>query len=332
MHYRSARIYTYAMYGFEEHIAANRRKTAGLIFLFIVLMAALGWAAGYLLVPVDTESAAQDAGLQTLAGMGLGFVFICAALIGTGVSYWFADRIIAGMVNARPANENVYIEKYFIDCVEGLVLACGLPAIPRAYVIDSPALNAFATGRDPQHSLIAVTTGLLQTLDRQELEGVIAHEMGHVYNRDILLMGVAAVLVGGISMFCHFLLRLMSWGGGRRDNDREGGCGGGPLIILALVLIILAPIFANLLNLMLSRKREFMADATAVKLTRNPEGLIGALSKISGSEATMPFVESELSALFIDHPQKQAAGESGLAALFATHPPIRARIEALKSM
>jgi heat shock protein HtpX len=324
------------MYGFEGHIAENQRKTAGLIFLFILVMAALGWAAGYMLFPVsaDPASAAQEAGMQTLFGLGLGLLFVIAALISTGVSYWFADKIITKLVNARPANPGVYIEKYFIDTVEGLVLACGLPAIPTAYVIDSPALNAFATGRDPQHSIIAVTTGLLNSMDRQELEGVIAHEMSHVYNRDILLMGVAAVLVGGISMFCHFLLRLFAWGGGGRGRDRDGeggGCGG-PLMILALVLIILAPLFANLLNFMLSRKREFLADATAVKLTRNPEGLIGALSKIAGSAATMPFVESELSALFIDHPQKQEAAESGFAAMFATHPPIHARIEALKSM
>jgi heat shock protein HtpX len=322
------------MYGFEGHIAENQRKTAGLIIMFILVMAALGWAAGYLLYPVETDSATagQEAGMQTIFGLGLGLVFIIVALCSTGVSYWFADRIITAMASARPANPNVYIEKYFMDTIEGLVLACGLNAIPRAYVIDSPALNAFATGRDPEHSLIAVTTGLLQTMDRQELEGVIAHEMSHIYNRDILLMGVAAVLVGGISMFCHFLLRLMSWSGGRRDNDREGSSGGGLLIIVALLLIILAPLFANLLNFMLSRKREFLADATAVKLTRNPEGLIGALTKISGSAMTMPFVESELSALFIDHPQKQEAPESGLAALFATHPPIRARIDALKNM
>ena len=320
------------MYGFEEHIAANKRKTAGLILLFLVLMAALGWAAGYLLVPVETENAAQDAGLQLLVGGAIGTLFMIGALIGTGVSYWFADRIITRMVNARPANPQIYLEKYFIDTVEGLVLACGLPATPRAYVIESPALNAFATGRDPEHSLIAVTTGLLQTMDRQELEGVIAHEMGHVYNRDILLMGVAAVLVGGISMFCHFMLRLFAWGGGGRSRDREGGGGCGPLAIVAIVLIILAPLFANLLNFTLSRKREFMADATAVKLTRNPEGLIGALSKISRSEVKMPFVENELSALFIDHPQKRLSPESGFAAMFATHPPTHARIEALKNM
>jgi len=308
------------MYGFEQQIAANRGRTAGLMVVFTMLMAALGWAAGYWVDPNTPEI-----GYLMLAG------FMIFALISTGISYWYSDAIITKMVNARPANPTVYIEKYFIDSVEGLVLACGLPAVPRCYIIDSPALNAFATGRDPQHSLVAVTSGLLTALDRQELEGVIAHEMSHIYDRDILLMGVAAVLVGGISMFCHLLLRMMMWGGGggsRRDS-KDSGCG--PLMIVALVLIILAPLFANLLNLMISRKREFLADATSVKLTRNPEGLISALTKISQSTEKMPFVESELAGLFIDEPQKKSA-TSGLAVLFATHPPIQERIAALKAM
>lgn len=312
------------MYGFEQQIAANQGRTAALMVVFTILMAALGWAAGYWIDPQSPEI-----GYFMLAG------FMVFALISTGVSYWYSDAIISRMVNARPANPTVYIEKYFIDSVEGLVLACGLPTVPKCYVIDSPALNAFATGRDPQHSLVAVTTGLLAALDRQELEGVIAHEMSHVYNRDILLMGVAAVLVGGIAMFCHVILRILFWGGGgggrSSKSDRGGGCGPWGLVI-ALVFIILAPVFANLLNLMISRKREFLADATAVKLTRNPDGLENALAKIAASPATMPFVESELSALFIDHPQKVEAGNGWFATLFTTHPPVADRIAALKSM
>jgi len=321
------------MYGFEQQIAANKTRTTLLILVFIVLMGALGWAAGYMLFPVGADAPVEDQLAATSFGMIMVSVFVIFALITTGVSYWFSDSIITHMVNARPANPNVYIEKYFIDTVEGLVLACGLPAIPRAFVIDSPALNAFATGRDPQHSLVAVTTGLLQKLDRNELEGVIAHEMGHIYNRDILLMGVAAILVGGISMFCHFFLRLLFYGGGDGGRDRKGGGCGGPLLIVALVLIILAPVFANLLNLMISRKREYLADATSVKLTRNPDGLIGALNKISGSDERMPFVERELSALFIDHPQKfEPSGRSWWATALSTHPPIPDRIAALKRM
>lgn len=309
------------MYGFESHIAANRGKTFLLGLVFIAVMAALGWLAGYLLD-------APEASPVLLAGC------IAWAVFSTGISYWFSDKIICAMVNARQANPGVYIERYYIDTVEGLVLACGLPATPRAYVIDSPALNAFATGRDPNHSVIAVTTGLLEKLDRQELEGVIAHEMSHVYNRDIMLMGFAAVLVGGISMFCHLVLRMMRFGGGgsgRRDRNGDGG-GAGILIIVGLVFLILAPLFANLLNLMLSRKREFLADATAVKLTRNPDGLMSALKKISGSDLSMPFVEKEFSALFIEHPQHGDRAESGFATLFATHPPIDERIRALESM
>lgn len=311
------------MYGFEDHIAANQRKTALLIAVFIGLMAALGWFSGPLLDEENGESVA----------IGLMIITTVIALVTTGVSFWFSDKIICGMVGARPANPNVYIERYFIDTVEGLVLACGLPAIPRAYVIDSPALNAFATGRDPQHAIIAVTTGLLAALDREELEGVIAHEMAHVYNRDIMLMGVAAVLVGGIAMFCHLVTRILFYGGGSRGrSNRDSGGGAGILILVGLVFVILAPIFANLLNMLLSRKREYLADATAVRLTRNPQGLVRALKKVSASAETMPQVETELSALFIDHPQKADTAESGLAALFATHPPMADRIKALEAM
>jgi heat shock protein HtpX len=290
---------------------------------FMAFMAGLGYLAGYLI----------DPSIANVLLIGC-LVF---AVFGSGLAYWNSHNIITAMVNARPANPSVYLEKYYIDTIEGLVLACGLPAIPKAYVIESEAMNAFATGRDPEHSLIGVTTGLLQRLDRQELEGVIAHEMSHIYNRDILLMGVASILVGGIAMFCHIIIRMMQFGGGGgrgRDRDRggDGGGAGGILILVALVFIILAPIFANLLNLLLSRKREFLADATAVKLTRNPDGLALALAKISQSPETMPFVEQELAALFIEHPQHGDRAKGGLAAALATHPPIEERIAALKAM
>lgn len=304
------------MYGFEAQITANKLKTFWVVLAFTLFILILGYTVG--------EAFSPDMTYAILTGC---LVF---SIFGTGIGYWYSDRIITSMVGARPANPNVYKERYLIDTVEGLVLACGLPAIPRAYVIDSPALNAFATGRDPDHSLIAVTTGLLEKLDRQELEGVLAHEMAHIYNRDILLMGVAAILVGGIAMFSHVMVRVLFYGGGRRRDN--GGGGGGALAIVGIIFLILAPIFANLLNLMLSRKREFLADATAVQLTRNPEGLKNALRKISGSHEQMPEVEQELSALFIDHPQKKAAGTGGLAVLFATHPPIEARISALERM
>jgi heat shock protein HtpX len=323
------------VYGFEAHISANKAKTFWLVLSFIALMSGLGWAGGIYLEGFLGDGTAE--GEQISQGMSYILMAGCMlfAIIGTGVSYWYSDKIITRMVNARPANPNVYIERYFIDTVEGLVLACGLPAIPRAYVIHDEAMNAFATGRDPQHSIICVTTGLLEKLDRQELEGVIAHEMAHVYNRDILLMGVAAVLVGGIAMFSHMIIRMVFYGGGgsgRRRNGDSGGGGCGALGIVAIIFIILAPIFANLLNLMLSRKREYLADATAVKLTRNPDGLIGALSKISASPVKMPHVENELSPLFIDDPQKRISPTEGLAVLFSTHPPIHSRIAALKGM
>lgn len=307
------------MYGFEAQIAANKLKTFWVVLGFTLFIMLLGYVVG--------EAYSPEMTYVILSGC---LVF---SIFGTGIGYWYSDSIITSMVGARPANPNVYRERFLIDSIEGLVLACGLPAIPRAYVIDSPAMNAFATGRDPQHSLIAVTTGLLDTLDRQELEGVLAHEMSHIYNRDIMLMGVAAILVGGIAMFCHVMTRVLFYGGGgrRQDNDSGGG-GAGIFALVGIVFLILAPIFANLLNLMLSRKREFLADATAVKLTRNPEGLKNALLKISQSAEPMPEVEQELSALFIDHPQKKEFSGGGMAAMFATHPPIEARIAALDRM
>ncbi|MCB1216651.1 M48 family metallopeptidase [bacterium] len=305
------------MYGFEAQIAANKLKTFGVVLGFTLFILILGYTVG--------EAFSPDLTYTILTGC---MVF---AIFGTGLGYWYSDRIITAMVGARPANPHIYRERFLIDSIEGLVLACGLPAIPKAYVIDSPAMNAFATGRDPQHSLIAVTTGLLDALDRQELEGVLAHEMSHIYNRDIMLMGVAAILVGGIAMFSHVMTRMLWYGGGGRRRDNDSG-GGGALALIGIVFLILAPIFANLLNLMLSRKREFLADATAVKLTRNPEGLKNALLKISHSSEPMPEVEQELSALFIDHPQKKRSAMGGLAAMLATHPPIEARIAALERM
>jgi heat shock protein HtpX len=307
------------VYGFESHIAGNKTRSVLIMLCFFAFVVLLGYMARFVLPELSD--------ILLIGSIGLG-------MIGTAVSYWHADKIIANMVDARPANPNVYIEKYYIDTVEGLVLAAGLPAIPKAYVIESPALNAFATGRDPEHSLIGVTTGLLENLDRQELEGVIAHEMAHIYNRDTLLMMVAAILVGGIALFSHSVMRILYYGGGGggRSRDRDSGGAGGILILIALVFIILAPIFSNLLNLFLSRKREFLADATAVSLARNPDGLVSALKKISAHHQPMPNVEKELSALFIENPHQAVDAEGGMAAWFSTHPPVAARIRALESM
>lgn len=309
------------MYGFEGHIAANKAKTVLIMIGFTIFLVGLGYMSGFVLDP--------DVADMVLVGC------VAVAIFGTATSYWYADKIITGMVDARPANPLVYIEKYFIDTVDGLVLATGLPYTPKCYVIESDALNAFATGRDPQHSLIGVTTGLLQTLDRQELEGVLAHEMSHIYNRDTLLMMVAAILVGGIALFSHSIMRILYYGGGgggRRDRNSNDGGAGAILMLIGLVFIILAPIFANLLNLFLSRKREFLADATGVSLSRNPNGLISALKKIDANHQKMPFVEKELSAMFIDNPHQHVSDEGAFATMFSTHPSIRQRIRALESM
>ena len=247
-------------------------------------------------------------------------VFSFAMNIG---AYWFSDKVAIASVGAKPADETQYIELHRI--VENLAITAGLPK-PRVYIIEDPQPNAFATGRDKEHAVIAVTTGLLAMMDRSELEGVIAHELAHVGNRDILVMTVVVVLVGIISVLANIAIHMSQFGGGDRRNNN-------PLILVAFVAsIILAPLAAQLIQLAVSRKREFLADASGALLTRYPEGLASALQKISSYRAPMARASTTTAHLFISNPFGAHPAGAWVSKLFSTHPPVEERIAALKGL
>lgn len=273
---------------------------------FLVVLVGVGWALSYV-----------------YGNVNILYVFAAFSIILNVVAYWQSDKIALSAAHAFPADGPEYIELNRI--VENLSITAGLPK-PRVFVIHDQAPNAFATGRDKEHAAIAVTTGLLDMLDRSELEGVIAHELSHIGNRDILIATVVVVLVGLLALVSDFFLRSMLWGGGRRDNsDREGG--NGLMMVLGIVAIILAPIVATLIQLAISRKREFLADASGALLTRYPEGLASALQKISSYDKPMEHASTATAHLFISNPFGSKSGF--LSKLFATHPPVEERVNAL---
>lgn len=245
--------------------------------------------------------------------------------VGTSItSYWFSDKIALSMHGAQPVSMENAPELYRI--VENLAITAGLPT-PRIYIIPEAAPNAFATGRDPKHSVVAVTRGLLEKLDRSELEGVLAHEMAHIGNRDMLIGTVAVVLVGFISIASDFFSRsLMFRGGGDRDNKN------GIFMIIGILLSILAPLAATIMQLAISRKREYLADVTGALMTRYPEGLANALQKISSDHTPMARANNATAHLWLSSPFKDKGKPSRLAELFLTHPPIEKRIAALRGM
>ena len=272
--------------------------------------------------------------------IGLGYLFsevtgfpyilpvaVVIAVAGSIGSYYYSDRIVLGMSQARPANREEHA--LIMNSVEGLALAAGIP-VPRIYVIDDTAPNAFATGRDPQHAVICVTTGLMQKLDRIELEAVIGHEMAHIKDYDIRFMALVAILAGTIVLISDWLLRSMWWGGGRdRDDDREGGSN--PILMLvAIAAAVLAPIIATLIQLSISRKREYLADAQGALLTRYPDGLASALAKIAADPEPLEAANKATAHLYIYNPLREHGGF--LNSLFSTHPPIEDRIRRLKAM
>jgi heat shock protein HtpX len=238
------------------------------------------------------------------------------------ISYWFSDKIALAISRARPITHEENPELFHI--VENLCITAGLP-MPKIYVIDEPAINAFATGRDKEHAVLAVTRGAIEKLDKNEIEGVIAHELSHVGNRDILLMTVIVVLVGFVSLMSHWFLRF-SFFGGRRNRD--GGQIGAILGLVGLILAILSPLAATLIQLAISRKREFLADADGALLTRYPEGLASALEKISQDQTPLPEANDATAHLYIANPFKKKK----LFSLFSTHPPIEERIKILREM
>lgn len=293
-----------------EQIAANKLRSAALIGVFVLLVALVGYVFGQ----------ATDWGY-----LGLALALVVAFLMAWG-SYWYSDRIVLAISRARPVDRET--EPYLVNTVEGLAIAAGLP-VPRAYVIDDPAPNAFATGRNPENAAVAVTSGLLALMNRQELEGVLAHELSHVKNYDTLVQTLAAVLAGTVTLVSEWMLRSFWWGGGRR-RDGEGAQFQAIMLLLALALAVLAPIAAMLIQMAISRKREYLADASAAMLTRYPPGLASALRKIAADPHRLRVANKATESLYIANPLKDYGG--GLNALFNTHPPIEERIRRLEAM
>jgi heat shock protein HtpX len=253
-------------------------------------------------------------------------VFVSVAM--NIASYWFSDKIVLRMAGATAVTREAYPELW--NVTENLSITAGLP-MPKVYVITDPAPNAFATGRDKDHSAVAVTTGLLAVLDRNELEGVVAHELSHIDNRDILLQTVVVILVGFVTLLSDMFLR-MGFIGGNRDNDRGGGQAQLVIMIAGIVLAILSPIAAVLIQLAISRKREFLADASAALLTRYPEGLASALGKISAHGGKLAKANHATAHLFISDPFADKTHKRGFfTRLFMTHPPVEERVSALLS-
>jgi heat shock protein HtpX len=288
--------------------AANLRRTWALIIGFLVLVLAVGYAVSWY---YDNPSILLVA-------------FVIA--IGTNIyAYWASDTLVLSLSGARPASREEFYDFYTIT--ENLAITAGLP-MPKLYIIDDPAPNAFATGRDEKHAVVAATTGLLAMMNRTELEGVVAHELSHVQNRDMLVMTVAVVLAGFVAIVADLFLRMSFFGGGGRD--REGG-GNAVFLVLAIVGIVLAPLAAQLIQLAISRRREYLADESGVLLTRYPEGLASALAKISAANMPMRRASHATAHLFIDEPfgapEKNRFG--WIERLFATHPPVEERIKRL---
>jgi len=300
-----------------EQIAANKRKTVLLIFGAIVLLGAVGYALGLW----------AGSGLFGLVGA------VALAIVLSLGSFFGGDRLVLASTRAREVTPQEQARLHNI--VEGLSIAAGTPK-PRVYVIPEQAPNAFATGRNPEHASVAVTEGLLSTMNRVELEGVIGHELSHVVDRDILVGTVVATLVGAVVLISEFFLRSWWWGGfrGRRGGDRSGGGIEAIIFAIGLVLLVLAPIIGQIIRLAVSRQREFLADAQGALLTRYPPGLASALRKIGASSGIpMRSANNATAHLWLNQPSRiQGEGMGPLEKLFSTHPPIEERIRRLEEM
>lgn len=298
---------------FYEAIAANRWKTFFMVFLFVILVGVVIWvfASATSFGPVAVPLA------------------IILTLFLTWASYFYSDKLVLGISRAHPADKNQV--PYLVNITEAVAMGAGVP-VPRLYIIEDSAPNAFATGRNPKNSVICVTRGLLDKLDREELEGVIAHEMSHIRNYDILLATVAVTMVGIVALLSDWMLRF-SWRSGRR-RSRSGGSGDGGagaiLLLIGLVVAILAPLFAQLMRMAISRQREYQADASAAQITRYPKGLADALRKIAADPEPLEVANKATAHLYIWNPLKDNEGR--MDRLFDTHPPIAERVKRLEAM
>lgn len=249
------------------------------------------------------------------------------AIVSTWSSYYYSDKIVLKLNNARPATREEDLK--LVNILDSLVISAGLPEKPQLYVIEDAQPNAFATGRNPKHAVICVTTGLLEKLDYYELEGVLAHEMSHIKNYDILLSAVVSVMVGFVVILSDWFTRISFYGGRRgRDGDNDNN-GNAIIMLIGLIFLILAPIFGQLMQLAISRKREFLADATAIEFTRNPDGLISALEKISADPNELKVANKATENMYIANPFRNKKKSSDL---WSTHPSTEARIEALRNL
>ena len=296
-----------------KQIASNKRKTWVLLIVFFLLLAIVGYAVGFLFM---------NSGIWGVTvAMIIGFIYALTMI-------FQSTEIVMSMNGAREVDRNE--EPVLYHVVEDMAMVAQIP-MPRVYVIDDPGLNAFATGSNPQNAAVAATSGLLEIMNREELEAVIGHEVSHIRNLDIRISTIAVALASAITLLSSMAGRMMWWGGAsrsRRSNDRDGGGLEIILLVLSLLAIVLAPLAATLVQLAISRQREFLADASSVELTRNPQGMINALLKLENSQPMSHHVDDASSALYINDPQKPGV----LKKLFYTHPPISERIERLKQM
>ncbi|MBI4096681.1 MAG: zinc metalloprotease HtpX [Candidatus Levybacteria bacterium] len=295
-----------------SQISANKTKTWLIIILFVVFITTIlfvyGKASGY--------------GLS-YAGIGL----IISGIM-TFASYYYSDKMVLGMSGAKQIAKRDNPQLFRI--VENLCIGSGIP-MPKIYIINDSAINAFATGRDPKHSVVCVTTGILDRLNKVELEGVIAHELSHVRNYDIRLMSIVVILVGLVALLADFFMRSLWYGGGRRERSDRGNAQG-IFLMIGIAMAILSPLIATLIQLAVSRKREFLADASGALLTRYPEGLASALEKIAKDKEPLEAANNATAHLYIANPFKGKITGSWFANLFNTHPPIEERIKILRSM
>jgi heat shock protein HtpX len=299
-----------------EEIRSNKRRSVVLILAFVLVTVAIGVLVGYLIGggPVAT---------------GVAFVIALGMAV---TSYWKSDQIALRVSRAVPADPATYQRLH--NLVEGLCIASGLPK-PRVYVIEDDAPNAFATGRNPQHAAIAVTTGLLDKMNRVELEGVVAHELSHIRNYDILVSTIAVVLVGTIAIVTDLAIRMMWWNGGRRSREGDRSNGSNPFALIGFILLILAPIIAKAMQASVSRRRETLADVSACQMTRYPPGLISALEKLKADTTTTHSASMATAHMWIEQPLSGVRDEGRLGwfhRMFDTHPPLDERIALLKEL
>ena len=292
-----------------EDIEKNKMKSWIIVVLFLVFISVIIY---YICMALD-----------------LGEVSIIIALIfsilSTFGSYYYSDKIVLSLNKARPATKEENLK--LVNILDSLVISAGLPCTPKLYIVEDSQPNAFATGRNPENAVICVTTGLLDKLEYYELEGVIAHELSHIKNYDIRLSAVVSVMVGFVVMLSDWFTRISIWGGSRDNDDNDKG--NAIIMIVGLIFLILAPIFGKLMQLAISRKREFLADATAIQFTRNPDGLISALQKISNDPNELKVANQSTENMYIVNPFK---GKKKSSNLWSTHPSIEDRIEALKNL